>query len=114
MSKRRAATLELQIEKTKLELLAIGDIRPGSLSLQYNVCGTAGCRCKATPPLKHGPYYQLSYTRKGKGGSKFVKKDDVPTVRKQLKNYARMKLLMDRWIDLATELSTLRLVKEAD
>jgi hypothetical protein len=114
MSKRRAATLELQIEKTKLELLAIGDIRPGSLSLQYNVCGTAGCRCKATPPLKHGPYYQLSYTRKGKGGSKFVKKDDVPTVRKQLKNYARMKLLMDRWIDLATELSTLRLIKEAD
>lgn len=114
MSKRRAATLELQIEKTKLELLAIGDIRPGSLSLQYNVCGTAGCRCKATPALKHGPYYQLSYTRKGKGGSKFVKKDDVPTVRKQLKNYARMKLLMDRWIDLATELSTLRLIKEAD
>jgi hypothetical protein len=69
---------------------------------------------QSPPPLKHGPYYQLSYTRKGKGGSKFVKKDDVPTVRKQLKNYARMKLLMDRWIDLATELSTLRLIKEAD
>jgi hypothetical protein len=35
-------------------------------------------------------------------------------VRKQLKNYERMKVLMDRWIDLATELSTLRLNKEAD
>jgi len=33
-------------------------------------------------------------------------------VRKQLKNYERMKLLMDRWIELATELSNLRLVKE--
>jgi hypothetical protein len=31
-----------------------------------------------------------------------------------LKNYERMKLLMDRWIDLATELSNLRLTKEKD
>ena len=34
-------------------------------------------------------------------------------VRKQLKNYERMKLLMEHWIDLATELSTLRLIKES-
>ena len=114
MSTRRSATLERQIEKTKLELSAIGDMRPGSLSTQYNVCGKAGCRCKAKPPVKHGPYYQVSYTRKGKSSSKFVKKEDLPAVRKQLKNYERMKLLMERWIDLATELSTLRLIKEID
>jgi hypothetical protein len=114
MSTRRAATLERQIEKTKLELSAIGDMRPGSLSTQYNVCGQAGCRCKATPPVKHGPYYQVSYTRKGKSSSKFVKKEDLPAVRKQLKNYERMKLLMERWIDLAMELSNLRLIKQAD
>jgi hypothetical protein len=35
-------------------------------------------------------------------------------VRKQLKNYARMKLLTERWIGLAMELSTLRLNKEVD
>ena len=66
------------------------------------------------PPEKHGPYYQVSYTRKGKSGSKFVKKKDLPAIRKQLKNYERMKLLMDRWIDLATELSNLRLTKQAN
>ena len=66
----------------------------------------------ATPPQKHGPYYQVSCTRKGKSSSKFVKEKDLPTVRKQLKNYERMKLLMERWIDLATELSTVRLTKE--
>jgi hypothetical protein len=43
-----------------------------------------------------------------------VKKENLPVVRKQLKNYERMKLLMERWIDLATELSNLRLVKEID
>jgi hypothetical protein len=112
MATRREATLQRQIEKVKRDLAALGDLRPGSLSTQYNVCGSPGCRCKATPAIKHGPYYQVSYTRKGKSSSKFVKKEDLPTVRKQLKNYERMKLLMEKWIDLATELSTLRLIKE--
>ena len=109
MDARREATLQRQIEKVKRDLSALGDLRPGSLSTQYNVCGSPGCHCKATPPVKHGPYYQVSYTRKGKSSSKFVKKENLATVRKQLKNYERMKLLMERWIDLATELSTLRL-----
>jgi hypothetical protein len=108
------ARIERQIEKVKRDLVALGDLRPGSLSTQYNVCGSPGCRCKASPPEKHGPYYQVSFTRKGKSSSKFVKKKDLPAIRKQLKNYERMKLLMDRWIDLATELSNLRLTKEKD
>ena len=114
MDTRREATLERQIDKVKRDLVALGDLRPGSLSTQYNVCGTPGCRCKATPPEKHGPYYQVSYTRKGKSSTKFVKQKDLPAVRNQLKNYERMKLLTDLWIDLAIELSTLRLNKEAD
>jgi len=114
MDTRREATLERQIEKVKRDLVELGDLRPGSLSTQYNVCGTPGCRCKAIPPEKHGPYYQFSYTRKGKSSTKFIKQKDLPAVRKQLKNYERMKLLMERWIDLATELSTLRLMKEVD
>ena len=113
MDTRREATLQRQIDKVKRDLAALGDLRPGSLSTQYNVCGSPGCRCKATPPVKHGPYYQVSYTRKGKSSSKFVKKEDLPTVRKQLKNYERMRLMMERWIDLATELSTLRLTQKA-
>ncbi len=107
----REAQLERQIEKVKQDLAALGDLRPGSLSTQYNVCGSHGCRCKADPPQKHGPYYQVSFSRKGKSSSKFVKKEDLPTIRRQLKNYERMKELVDRWIDLATELSNLRLPK---
>ncbi|MHC4560133.1 MAG: DUF6788 family protein [Planctomycetota bacterium] len=108
--KKKIRELEKQIEKIKRELMTVGDLRPGSLSEQYNVCGTPGCKCKATPHVKHGPYYQLSFSRKGKSSTRFVKKDDVPTVRKQLKNYKLMKKLIDQWIDLAIELSTLRLV----
>lgn len=112
MDTRRQATLQRQIEKVKRDLAALGDLRPGSLSTQYNVCGSPGCKCKADPPVKHGPYYQVSYTRKGKSSTKFVKKEDLPEVRRQLKNYQRMKLLMEKWIDLAIELSMLRLAKK--
>src|ERR1035437_2224180 len=75
MDAKQEAQIERQIEKVKRDLAALGDLRPGSLSTQYNVCGSPGCRCKATPPEKHGPYYQVSFTRKGKSSSKFVRKE---------------------------------------
>ena len=109
---RRVRSLENQIERLKQEIAGLGDLRPGSLSEQYNVCGKAGCRCKASPPQKHGPYYQISYTRKGKSGSRFVQRQNLPEVKRQLRNYARLKELVDRWIELATELSNLRLEED--
>lgn len=100
--------MERQIATIKRDLLELGDLRIGSLSRQYNVCSTPGCRCKASPPKKHGPYYQLSFTRKGKSGTHSVRKDSLPTVRRQLRNYAKLRKLMDRWVELATKLSMLK------
>lgn len=111
MDTQRETQLELEIGKVKEDLASLGDLRPGSLSTQYNVCGSPNCKCKANPPQKHGPYYQVSFTRKGKGSTKFVKAEDLPTIREQLKNYERMKELMDRWIELSMELSNLRLAR---
>jgi len=102
------SSLERQIAMIKRELLELGDLRIGSLSRQYNVCSTPGCRCKASPPQKHGPYYQLSFTRKGKSGTHNLRKDSLPTVRRQLRNYAKLRKLVDRWIELATKLSVLK------
>ena len=86
----------------------MGDLRVGTLSQQYGVCGTPGCRCKASPPAKHGPYYQLSYTRKGKGTTRFVRHEALSTVKAQLRNYAKFRRLVDQWVELATELSALK------
>jgi Family of unknown function (DUF6788) len=106
---RRARTLRRDIERIKAELAALGDLRPGSLSRQYNVCGKLTCRCKGSPPEKHGPYYQVSYTRQGRSGTTFVRRPQVATVRQQLRNYTRLRQLVDRWIEAGTELSNLRL-----
>jgi len=105
----RIRALRGQISVVKREMAKLDVLRPGSLSQQFNVCGSPGCRCKATPPEKHGPYYHLSYTRNGKGGTRSIQKQDVRVVRAALANYARLKILVDRWINLATELSDLEL-----
>ena len=107
--RRRTQGLERKIQRIQRELTTLGDLRPGSLSEQYNVCGVAGCRCKASPPQRHGPYHQLSFTRKGKATSRFVRREELAAVKAQLKNYARLRKLVDQWIDLGIELSTLRL-----
>jgi hypothetical protein len=104
---RKALALQREIERIKKDLAGLGDLRPGSLSKQYNVCGKPGCRCKASPPEKHGPYYQVSYTRQGRSGSRFVRGEHVGRVRQQLKNYATMRRLVDRWIEAGAELSNL-------
>lgn len=112
--KRKIQQLENKIAKIKAELATLGELRPGSLSEQYNVCGRPNCRCKGSPPRRHGPYYQLSYTRNGKSSSRFVKQPELAAVRRQVENYARLRTLVDRWIDLATELSELKLAENRE
>ena len=98
-----------RIQKIKQHIGELGDLRPGTLSQQYNVCGSPGCQCKAIPPLKHGPYYKISVNRHGKSSSHFVREDDLKDVQQQLENYRRLQELVDEWITLSAQLSTLRL-----
>ena len=110
----RQLSLEARIETLKQAIVRLGDLRPGKLSQQYNVCGKADCRCKADPPHKHGPYYQVSFTRNGKSSTQFVRKQDLAVVRQQLRNYQQLRELIDRWITLGMELSRLKLQQGSD
>ena len=105
----RPGLLQQRIDKIKQQIAALGDLRPGALTQQYNVCGSPNCRCKATPPVKHGPYYQISVKRHGKSTSQFVREQDLEEVQKQLDNYRRLRELVDEWITLSSEISSLRI-----
>jgi hypothetical protein len=100
-----------KIESVKKQLNEITEMRLGSLSQQFNVCGNPTCRCKANPPQKHGPYYQVSFTRKGKSSSRFVKQSDLQLVQRQIDDYKRFRELIDEWIDLGVELADIHLEK---
>jgi len=106
----QAKRIETQIEKVKSELLKIGDMRPGSLSCQYSACQKPGCKCvDPVNPQKHGPFYQLSYSHRGKSTTQFVRPQFVPEVRKQLANYKKFKRLTEEWVALALELTKLKM-----
>jgi len=106
----QANNIETQIEKVKSELLKIGDMRPGSLSRQYSACQKPGCKCvDPVKPQKHGPFYQLSYSHRGKSTTRFVRPQFVPEVRKQLANYKKFKRLTEKWVALALELAKLKM-----
>jgi len=82
------------VEHLKQQLLSLGPVLPGSISEQWNVCGTPGCKCKGTVnPKKHGPYYQLSFSVGGRSSSMFIKKEDIAEARKRVKRYQEFKKL---------------------
>ena len=96
--------IKTRIQKIKEELSTIGEMRSGSISKQYNVCGNPNCKCKDKKnPQKHGPYYQLSYVHKGKSSSQFIRQEFLVDTKKQLDNYKRFKKLVDQWIHLALQ-----------
>jgi hypothetical protein len=84
--------------------IEVGVLHPGSLGEQYNVCGKAGCRCKdSKKPQKHGPYYQLSYTWRGRSTTRFVRPERVDGMQRKVVNYKRLRELVNEWVDLEAE-----------
>ena len=97
---------EQTCQRIQRQLAAMGPVLPGSLSEQWNVCGTPGCRCKApSNPKKHGPYYQLSFTVAGKSSTLFVQEEDVGEVRRRLKCYQHFKTLTTAWVQACLALA---------
>ena len=103
--------LEQRIQQIKAELAALGEMRPGSLSKQYNVCGKPNCRCKDPQnPQRHGPYYQLSWVHQGKSTTQFIRRPLLPQVRAQIATYNKFRKLTDEWVRIALRLAQARLL----
>ncbi len=101
---KKLEAIEKKIAKVKLELTSLGDMHPGSLTQQYNVCGVKNCKCKDKEnPQKHGPYYQLSFTNKGKSSSRFIKKENLAECKKLIDNYQKFKGITVKWKELSVE-----------
>ena len=93
--------VEEQIENLKRAVLALGPMRPGSLTRQYR-----------EPKARRRPFYQISYTYRMRSRSEYVKKENLRALRKETANFKRFKKLINRWIELALKASRMR-VREA-
>jgi|SRR5450759_3003119 hypothetical protein len=110
--------IEKQLERIKRDLMALGPMRPGTLSRQYAACQKPGCACvDPVSPKKHGPFYQLRYSHQGKSTTRFVRPGYVAQIKRELAAYQRFRELTQKWVALALTLSQLRLEqarREAD
>lgn len=91
------ARTEQQIEKVKQELLALGPMRPGSITRQYR-----------QPKERMRPFYQISYTHRMRSRSEYVRPENLAALRKETASFKRFRKLIDRWVELALSASQLR------
>jgi len=94
----RFAQIEEEIRRIKQELEHIGPMRPGTLTVQYR-----------DPAERIGAYHQLSYTRKRRSYTKYIRTEFADQIRDQIETYKRFKDLVERWTDLAIEHSQLQI-----
>ena len=98
------AKLQRKISAVKQALRELGPMHPGSVSMQYQVCGRSGCRCMDPDhPRRHGPYHKLAYVHRGKPVCRFVRADSADEVKQRLATYKTFRKLMDRWIELSIQ-----------
>ena len=90
-------TISAQIGAVRNAIAALGDMRPGHLSLQRRASGK-NSRC----------YAQLSYTFKKRSRTDYVQPDDVDRVKAEIENYRRFKSLCERLVELSIEASKLK------
>jgi hypothetical protein len=96
VSQKRIRQIEQRIDRIKRALLEIGPMRPGSLTRQYK-----------DPQHHTGAYWQISYTRRMKSRTEYVRPEWVQAIRRQTVIHKRFKRFVDQWIDLSIEHSRL-------
>jgi len=82
---------------------------PGSLARRYMRCGKRNCRCKADPPVLHGPYLHWTRTVAGKTVTKTLTEDQARRYQAWFDNARRLRELIT---DL--EAHSLRTIEDAE
>jgi hypothetical protein len=91
---KKLAQIEQKIVRIKGKLQKIGEMRPGSLTYQYQ-----------KPKEKKGGFYQISYTYQMKSRTEYVKAEFVEDLRRQVTEFKKFKKLTQTWVDLAIKYS---------
>jgi hypothetical protein len=78
-------------ELTAAELTGIGYALPGTLARRFMRCGKANCRCKADPPILHGPYLHWTRTVAGKTRTRTLTEEQASRYQPWFDNARRLR-----------------------
>jgi hypothetical protein len=97
MTTERRGAIEKRIQVLKQRLVDIGNMRPGTLGIQYR-----------NPAEQKTPFHQISYTHKGRSRSEYVRPANLPKVRQEIEAYKRFKAILTELLDLSIQASRIR------
>jgi hypothetical protein len=100
---KRIAQIERKIARIKETLVGTGEMRPGSLTYQYQ-----------KPKERKGGFYQISYTHHMKSRTEYVRREFVKDMRRQITAFKKFKNLVQEWTGLAIEHSRLKMKIEKE
>lgn len=111
MSRVRQSDAE-RYEALKRQVADVPPIRRGSIVRRFMPCGKSGCRCQASPPRLHGPYYQ--WTRKVQGRTVTIRIDrsQAKLLQEWIANGRRLDALVRQMESVSLRL-TEKLLREA-
>ena len=82
-----APNAEEKVRAIKEQIVALGPMRPGKLSVQYH-----------KPIEKAQAFYQISYTIQKRSRSDYVREADLERVKAELENYQTFKRLCEELV----------------
>jgi len=106
-------SLELQRIKLYQQLKAVGDFRPGTISVNFRKCGKKNCCCTRRDHAGHGPQYLWNTTRRGQSRAQNLRMGaQLEKVRKELENHAIFLRLCQELVEVNEKICHLRPVQE--
>ena len=67
---------------------------PGTLARRFMRCGKTNCRCKADPPILHGPYWHWTRTIAGKTQTRTLTEEQAQRYQTWFDNARRLRELL--------------------
>jgi hypothetical protein len=106
------AGLEARRQELYQQLSALGDFRPGTISVNYRRCGKANCACAQAGHQGHGPQYLWTTTQKGKSQAQHLRLGpELEKAEQELENYREFVQLCDELVVVNQLLCRLRPVQ---
>jgi hypothetical protein len=106
---------ELEMRRGDLlrEMEALGDFRPGMVSVNYRKCGKANCACAQPGHGGHGPQYLWNTTQNSRSRSQVIRLGaELQKVERELANYRRFVDLCGEIVRVNEQICRLRPVAE--
>jgi hypothetical protein len=76
------------------DLASLGFALPGTLADRMTRCGHASCRCRADPPVLHGPYHQWTRKIGGKTVTRILTDDQLADYQPWFDNQRKLRALI--------------------